>query len=329
MADNKWSENQPPEWTGAPIGSTPPPEAWQPPTAPPVADAPASTSARRRFDIGQALREVWTVISGRFVLFIGGSAVLVLVSILLASALAAAMFPAGISPDALSILDGSYGSGDDAGLGTMTDAELNALITAIGEASTVLSLGFLPILLIQFVFGSAITRIALNDPAEPRMSLRDALTAVPFGKVFSSGVAVAVLLGGALVGLILASTFSLLIPAIGPLILIAVVLAGMVWMVWLGLGISQISAVAIGENIGGFAAIKRSLALSKGRRWPIFGLLIIVGLVASMPINVVASGILVLSDFNFVSYYISSLLPLVLSVPANAALASVIYKNLR
>lgn len=328
MADNKWSENQPPEWTGAPIGATPAPEAWQPPTAPPVTASP-TTAARRKFDIGLALREVWAAVSGRFALFIGGSALLVLVSILLASALAAGMFPEGVSPDALSILDGSYGSGDQPGIDTMSDAELTALMNAVGEASTVVGLGILPILLIQFVFGSVITRIVLNDPEQPRMSLRDALKAVPFGKVFSSGVAVAVLFGVAVVGVIFASAFSLLIPAIGPLILVAVALAGMVWLVWLGLGISQISAVAIGENLGGFAAIKRSLSLSKGRRWPIFGLLIVVGLVASMPINVIASGVLVLSDFNFVSYYISSLLPLVLTVPANAALASVIYKNLR
>ena len=329
MADNKWSENQPPEWTGAPIGATPAPEAWQPPTAPPVTSSPNAAAPQRRLDIGAVLRDVWTGLTSRMALFVGGSVLLVLVSIAAAVALTSVVFPDGLSADAIGILNGTYAAPESGDFEYMTDAEMQQLLTAIGEASTVVALGILPVLLIQFIFGSAITRIALNSPDQPRMSLGEAIKATPLAKIFSTGIALTVVLAVALIVMMIGMFFSLSIPAIGLLVFFGIAVAAMVWMVSFGLGVTPINAVVISENIGGFAAIRRSLAMTKGRRFAIFSAVLVVSLLASMPLNVIASGILLLNPFSFFMYFVSAMLPVALSIPATSVLTSVLYKHLR
>lgn len=326
MADNKWSEEQPPEWTGEPIGSTPAAPQWQPPAGPPV-PATAAQPARSSADLGGILRSVWKFLGQRLGLYVGGTAALTALAIAVSATVANALFPNGLSDEAIAILQGA--ETDLLNSDQMTQAQLEALMAVLGEVGTVALLTIVPVVLIQFVFGAMITRMALAQVDGQTISSSAALRSTPFAKVFSSGIALTVSFLALFVPLIFVMGIGALLGSIGILLIVAALIAFVAVIVWLGLGVTFITATVIDENIGFFASIRRSLSIAKGQRLIIFAATLIVSICASLPVNLAVTAITAFSEFSFLSYFGAAILPLVLAVPSTAVLSGVLFRAIR
>lgn len=327
MTDNKWSEEQPPEWTGAPIGSTPATPQWQPPTGAPMPPAAPKPAAPARAELGPILRSVWRFLRARLALYVGGTAALSLVGLAVAVGLAQALFPNGLSEQAIAVL-----KGEELALAvsdSMSQAELDALMGVLGEVGTVAVLTILPVLLIQFICGSLITRMALGQAAGQTLTISEALRSTPFLKIFTSGMALTIWLIALFVPLILAMGVGAALGTIGILVSLAALMAFVAVIIWFGLGVTFISATVTDQNVGFFESVRRTLALAKGQRLVIFAAALIVSVCASLPVNLAVSAINTLAEFSFGTYFAAAILPVVLAAPSTAVLSAVLYRALR
>lgn len=108
--------------------------------------------------------------------------------------------------------------------------------------------------------------------------------------------------------------------------------------IFLGVAFSVALPVLVGEDIRGFAALKRSYALVKGRWWSTFGLLVLASLLAGIVAAIIA-GILgaalgagIDTDSVGGSIFVQSIANIVanvVTVPFSAAVLVVLYYDLR
>ena len=220
------------------------------------------------------LLQVWRSFVGRIGVYLGVSAVSFAVVFIAAIASLRFLLPNGLSNAAESLLQG-----DTAVLDTIfanreyaTDAEFAVFMEILREVGIVFGVLVAMTLLLQVVTGSVLTRYALADLAGERVSLGEAVRTTPFGKVLSNLLAIAALFIAVFVGFSVLCVISLSVPAIGILIFWALFFTFIVGAVWFGIGITFISAVVIGEGVGGFSAIRKALLKGKGARLVIFGL---------------------------------------------------------
>ena len=187
----------------------------------------------------------------------------------------------------------------------------------------------LPVLLVQFVFGSLITRMALAQAAGQTISIGEALRSTPLLKIFSSGVALTIWLIAMFVPLLLVVGVGAALGTIGILLTVAALMAFVVVAIWFGLGVTFISATVIDQQVGFFESVRRTLTLAKGQRLVIFAAALIVSICASLPVNLAVSAINVVADFSFVNYFGAAILPVVLAAPSSAVLSAVLYRAIR
>ena len=199
-----------------------------------------------------------------------------LAGLAVAVGLAQAIFPNGLSKLAIAIL-----KGEEIGFNeTMTEAEVSAFMAVLGEVGTVAVLTVVPVLLVQFVFGSLITRMALAQAAGQTISIGEALRSTPLLKIFSSGVALTIWLIAMFVPLLLVVGVGAALGTIGILLTVAALMAFVVVAIWFGLGVTFISATVIDQQVGFFESVRRTLTLAKGQRLVIFAAALIVSICA-------------------------------------------------
>ncbi len=334
MTENKWSEEQPPEWTGPPLGSTPPQQPWAPPTEPPIAPQPeaqAASSAPTTAGFGDMLLQVWRGVVSRLGVYLGVSVLSFVVVFAAAIASLKSLLPNGLSNAANSLLQGDTTVLDEifANREYATDAEMAVFLEILREVGIVFGVLVAMTLVLQIVTGSVLTRYALADLAGARITLGEAVRTTPFGKVITNLLAIGALFIAVFFGFAVLCFFSLSVPAIGLLIFWALFFTFIIGAVWFGIGITFISAVVVGEGIGGFAAIKQALTLAKGRRLVIFGLAVLVSIASTVPANVFGTAITTFAEPGFTTFTLGNGFPYILSVPVTAVLSAVLYRNFK
>lgn len=204
-----------------------------------------------------------------------------------------------------------------------TDAQIGAV--AVGGALSLLSS-----ILVTAALTHVVSRLILTGKAGARESLVVALKRAPafLGAnlllALTVGLPLAVVAG---IGVLSGSTalFGLL------------VMAGVVLMLFLIVRFTVATQCVIVETAGPLRALKRSFGLVKGSWWKVFGTTIVIGLVASIPAQLISQALKELlkslggnnSTFEFIWSAIAATVSTALVSPISAAAAVFLYFDLR
>jgi hypothetical protein len=147
--------------------------------------------------------------------------------------------------------------------------------SAVASYGTISLIATFIIFVLAFLAQAAVVRATVEDLNGKRpavgdciqVALRSFLPAVGIGIIAVLAMAVA----GGVMGLLGA-----LISFVGWLIGLAIFIAAAIWV----LSISVAIPVVVQERQGVFGSIARSRALTKGSRWPVFGLFLVIGIIA-------------------------------------------------
>lgn len=147
--------------------------------------------------------------------------------------------------------------------------------SALASYGTISLIATFIIFVLAFLAQAAVVRATVEDLNGKRpavgdciqVALRSFLPAVGIGIIAVLAMAVA----GGVMGLLGA-----LISFVGWLIGLAIFIAAAIWV----LSISVAIPVVVQERQGVFGSIARSRALTKGSRWPVFGLFLAIGIIA-------------------------------------------------
>lgn len=135
----------------------------------------------------------------------------------------------------------------------------------------------LVIFMLAFLAQAALVRATVEDLNGKRRAVGDCIQIALRSFLPALGIGVVVFLAMVLAGFVMVMIASL-IPFIGWLIGLAILIAAAIWV----LSISVAIPVMVQERDGVFGSISRSRALTKGSRWSIFGLFLIIGLIAAV-----------------------------------------------
>ena len=273
--------------------------------------------------------QVWRGLVSRVGVYLGVSAVSFVAVFAAAIGALGMLLPNGLSDEANALLKGDTTFLDTlfADIEYATDAEVAAFLEILREVGIMFGVLIAMTLLLQVVTGSVLTRYALADLAGQRLSLGEAFRTTPFGKVISNLLAIAALSSAVVAGFLVLAFISLSVPAIGLAIFWALLLTLIIGAVWFGIGITFISAIVIGEGIGGFGAIRQALVMAKGRRLVIFGLAVLVSIASTVPANVIGTAITTFAGSGFAVFTFGNGFPYILSIPVSAVLSAVLYRN--
>jgi len=133
----------------------------------------------------------------------------------------------------------------------------------------------LVIFMLAFLAQAALVRATVEDLNGKRPAVGDCIQIALRSFLPALGIGVVVFLAMVLAGFVMVMIASL-IPFIGWLIGLAILIAAAIWV----LSISVAIPVVVQERDGVFGSISRSRALTKGSRWSIFGLFLIIGVIA-------------------------------------------------
>ncbi|MEW6631487.1 MAG: hypothetical protein AB1440_11505 [Pseudomonadota bacterium] len=135
----------------------------------------------------------------------------------------------------------------------------------------------LVIFMLAFLAQAALVRATVEDLNGKRPAVGDCIQIALRSFLPALGIGVVVFLAMVVAGFVMVMIASL-IPFIGWLIGLAMLIAAAIWV----LSISVAIPVVVQERDGVFGSISRSRALTKGSRWSIFGLFLIIGLIAAV-----------------------------------------------
>jgi hypothetical protein len=160
-------------------------------------------------------------------------------------------------------------------------ANLGAGGVAGMERSELANYGFfsliavLVIFILAFLAQAALVRVTVEDLNGKRPAIGDCIQMALRSFLPALGIGVVVFLAMLVVGFV-AVFIASLIPFLGWLIALAMMVAAAIWL----LSISIAIPVVVQEREGVFGSISRSRQLTKGSRWSIFWLFLIIGVVA-------------------------------------------------
>jgi Membrane domain of glycerophosphoryl diester phosphodiesterase len=174
-----------------------------------------------------------------------------------------------------------------------------------------------------------IGRIVLRDRINGKAAVLTALLSLP--KLIATSILVGLVsFGGAgvVIGLTFATKSSGLILLAFPLFLVAFWLIVRFWLA---------GPVVVLEQVGPVKALRRSFALTKGRWWPIFGILIASGLMTGIPSGILTQIISTLlkslggnnAGFEFIWAAIAGTVSTAIFTPLSAAITVFLYFDLR
>jgi len=162
-------------------------------------------------------------------------------------------------------LAGMTGGGGVAGMERSAIAGYGAISVIAG----------LVIFMLALLAQAALVRATVEDMNGKRPAVGDCIQIALRSLLPALGIGVLVFLALGLSGFLMVM-IAAFIPLIGWLIGLALLITAAIWV----LSISVAVPVVVQEREGVFGSISRSRALTKGSRWSIFGLLLIIGIVA-------------------------------------------------
>jgi hypothetical protein len=256
MSNSQWSNEQPP--------------AWQGPNAPAYkAEPPTPPSGWKEQRLSVLLGLTWGLFSSNVKKFLLTNFVVVGVGAI-ATLLILRLFPVELSTLSQALLDGDTKPLDDALKGLDIDGRSKIIVDAVTPILQMFAIT-LPIISITSLVASAFsTKVALEN------SEAGSSTSINWLKMLTASLATSFYF---VVGFIPLIAFAIAMPSMVGLAVILLI----PYLIWIGLGLAMVYPIVIAENLGGFKAIKRSLVLSSSNRKRIFAVVIIVGILASLP----------------------------------------------
>jgi Membrane domain of glycerophosphoryl diester phosphodiesterase len=174
-----------------------------------------------------------------------------------------------------------------------------------------------------------IGRLVLRNQIDGKSAVRTAFRSLP--KLIATSILVGIVSFGAIgvvAGVAAATNSSGLIVLALPLVFVGFWLAIRLWLA---------GPVVVLEQVGPVQALRRSFALTKGRWWPIFGILIASGLMTGIPSGILTQIISTLlkslggnnAGFEFIWSAIAGTVSTAIFTPLSAAITVFLYFDLR
>ncbi|TPN80776.1 hypothetical protein FJ987_19350 [Mesorhizobium sp. CU2] len=133
----------------------------------------------------------------------------------------------------------------------------------------------LVLMMLAFLAQAALVRATIEDLNGKRPSVGDCIQIALSSFFPTLGIGLVIILALVLAAMVL-GVMAMVIPVIGGLIAILALIPMAMWLI----SISVAVPVLVQERPGVFASISRSRALTKGSRWRVFGLFLIIGIAA-------------------------------------------------
>jgi hypothetical protein len=303
MSNSQWSNEQPPAWQGP----NPPAPNSQPP-------APAAGWKQERLSVLLGL--TWGLFSKNAKPFLIGNLVVVGIGAVVTLAFLR-VYPIELSTISQSLLNGDPKPLDDAiALAESIEEQSQITLDAILPILKLLALTFPFIAITSLVASVLATKVGLDNSDE------NSNVEINWLKVTTATLAT---FGYLLVGLVPVVVIAVFVPAFT---LIATILL-IPYLVWVGLGLAMIYPISMAENIGGTQAVKRSLVLSRNNRRRIFAVVIIVGILASLP-GAALNQFLLLVPSSILNYVeattMSNFAGMLISVPISTCGIVILYR---
>lgn len=303
MSNSQWSSEQPPAWQG--------PNA---PSANPQPTTPNSGWKPERLSVLLGL--TWGLFSKNAKPFLLGNLLVVGIGAFATLAFLR-VYPIELSAISQALLNGDPKPLDDA-LAITTTIEQQSQITldAILPILKLLALTFPFIAITSLVASVLATKVGLDNSEE------NSNETINWVKVTTATLAT---FGYLIVGLVPVFVFAVFVPA---LVFLATILL-IPYLIWVGLGLAMIYPISIAENLGGTKAVKRSLVLARNNRPRIFAVVIIVGILASLP-GAALNQFLLLVPSSILNYVeattLSNFAGMLISVPISSCAIVILYR---
>lgn len=337
MDKNQWSEEQPPEWQGEPIGSEKPlPHSaeWAPPVAPAASESAPSNAATpppsnsAESSVGAMLNQSFDVIKKLAKSTLGLAAFFGVLSAFLMTAVGYAFLPSdSFSQQVIrDLLNTDFAAPEPA---WMTDPNLNpeSFYPAITWAAAIAAVG-LVVLLLQVFVSAAIVRQSISYLRQERLSFSEAWRQVPRRNVWNLIFAFIGQISVALVVAIVVTLISSLVAG-GEFLILILVFTAIPLGIWYSIAVTIALPVSVDGERSGTKAIFESIRLMRGAWWRTFAVLLLFGLMFGLPLStlagipnsVVSDPILLLLISLFTQTFISAF-----GVGYQAAVTSAIYR---
>lgn len=305
MSNSQWSNEQPPAWDGQnqpSLRSEPetPPSGWK----------------EQRLSVLLSL--TWGLFSQNAKQFLLTNFMIVGIGAI-STVIVLRIFPVELSEISQSLLNGNSKPLDDA-LNAIDDVALQSQLI-VDTVSPLIQMFVLtlPILFITSLLASAFsTKLALDKSDESTSSTFNWI------QLLTASLASALYI---FVGFIPVVASAFLLPE---MFLLSVILL-IPYLVWIGLGFAVIYPIVMAENLGGLKAIKRSLVLSSQNRRRILAMVVVVGILASLPGAALNQFMLLVpgSILNFVEVTsLANFAGMLISVPITASSLVILYRYL-
>ncbi|MER9144390.1 hypothetical protein NKH92_17050 [Mesorhizobium sp. M0871] len=147
--------------------------------------------------------------------------------------------------------------------------------SAMAGCGAVSMIAGLVLLILAFLAQAALVRATIEDLNGKRPSIGDCIQIALRSFLPTLGIGLVIIVAMFLVAMIL-TVITMAIPIVGGVIALLSLIPIAMWLI----SISVAVPVAVQERPGVFASISRSRALTKGSRWRIFALFLVLGIVA-------------------------------------------------
>ncbi len=318
MSDEKirWSEQQPDDWQGAPLGT---PSEWPAPVTPPI--APSPTDSLPPVPVAAAIQASWKLLKAQYHHYVRISATVLSLGALIACGILALMRANNlISDDVITLAFRGTGS-----------QQLN---TWEQEVLTSQWLGLVYLMIPAVVLSAlsqTIAQILISARALSRVSSTPEVAALNFAwwPAISSQLALGAIVIGAALPFVALLSFASLNVGTAVLALIAAI-GYLVFVIWFVIVSMMTLQHSIATGVGGFACVKQTVKLSKGARAATFVTTLLMGIVfaaissfvtTSLQTAFVSASITAQANWFVISQFISA----ILTVPATTVALSVTY----
>ena len=332
MSEEKfeWSEKQPPEWKGDPLGS---PVNWAPPTTPPLGATPVATPVSKvRF--GDVMSLTFRTAKAHYFRYLGLAFGFSAIAALITSVFAVAQYRAGsISDSAVQLL--VTGDTDMISDEPLTGEELEALISTAASLVGLAVAFALAGLIAQFLIQTILTARALS-----RMSASPEVATLKFSWLSVLRAQLASFFWLLLSAIPLAiSTFILVTgfmtddedthAAKAALLLLTLVLFA-VFAIWFAISTLTLTPHAIAKNQGGFKNVTETIRMSKGMRGTGFLVVLVSSALIGLPSTIIAATVQVAtmnsgSETQLVAYFIAQFISVAITIPFTCIAISALY----
>jgi hypothetical protein len=344
MTDSNWSDKQPAEWLGDPVGTPPPasnspagaPNSSLPPTSPsPAPETEKQLIARVPQKFSGLFSSTWELtIAGRRPLLAQGALATILGTILGAAFFTFSVSAGWLDQKVIDAIGGKVPAYLQEPELNLTDAQIVETIQLLG--SVVLLVLVMSVVIVGFVQFIGFTN-AVRATSALASSSHKARPAINWGQMFGAWVLqnfapLLPLLPG-IVLLVFGMSDPLSDTGLGALLFgFLAILVGAPLSVFFYTALISMPAVAYNEKISGLKLIKRTMWLTKGSRLKFLALSVLYVVLASMIPNTLVQVLDVLvtdplSLTGIVVLTLSSTLPLLLTIPFTSSATTVMYAN--